>query len=88
MLCEDMLVKKKRLFQDHNLILSDDQIITYYLVEIEKILTKIGKSLRDFCDLPLTWSIGDIPSLNKLVREELHHDIKALNLNMPKEEEH
>lgn len=78
MLCEDILRKKRRLFQHQNLILSDEQITTYCLVEIEKILSRTGKSLKDFSDL-LQPDLEEISHLqNRLIREELNYDLKAL----------
>nr|GEV75985.1 ATP-dependent DNA helicase PIF1-like [Tanacetum cinerariifolium] len=75
-LSEDILHKKRKIFNYHELQLTDIQIRNYCLLEIQDLLHRYGRSLEDFKDLP--WPD---PSLltnmdNCLIREALDFDIK------------
>ncbi|GJR99277.1 ATP-dependent DNA helicase PIF1-like protein [Tanacetum coccineum] len=51
-LSEDILHKKRKLYDYPDLQLSIEQIQNYCLVEIQELLNRIGRSLTDFQDLP------------------------------------
>ncbi|XP_071740451.1 uncharacterized protein [Rutidosis leptorrhynchoides] len=51
-LSDDILHKKRKIFNFPDLILTDSQIKNYCLVEIQGILNKNGKSLDDYPELP------------------------------------
>ncbi|GJZ51267.1 ATP-dependent DNA helicase PIF1 [Tanacetum coccineum] len=75
-LAEDILQKKRKLFNYPELQLTDEQIRNYCLMEIKELLHKYGRSLADYKDLP-----QPDPSLltnmdNRLIREALDFDIK------------
>ncbi|GKC93757.1 ATP-dependent DNA helicase PIF1-like protein, partial [Tanacetum coccineum] len=80
-LSEDILHKKRKLFNYLDLQLTDVQIRNYCQLEIQELLHRYGRSLEDFKDLP--WHD---PSLltnmdNRLIREALYFDIKKASLN-------
>nr|GEW68533.1 ATP-dependent DNA helicase PIF2 [Tanacetum cinerariifolium] len=75
-LSEDILGKKRKLFNYPNLQLTDEQIRNYCLMEIKDLLHKYGRSISDFKELP-----KPDPSLltnmeNRLIREALDFDIR------------
>ncbi|XP_071708776.1 uncharacterized protein [Rutidosis leptorrhynchoides] len=77
-LADDILHKKRKIFNFPDLTLIDSQIKNYCLVEIQGVLHKHRKSLSDFPSLPLP-----DPSLltqldNRLIREELNYNIKDM----------
>ncbi|XP_071727418.1 uncharacterized protein [Rutidosis leptorrhynchoides] len=77
-LADDILHKKRKIFNFPELTLTDSQIKNYCLVEIQGVLHKHGKSLSDFPTLP-----QPDPSLltqldNRLIREELNYNIKEM----------
>lgn len=77
-LSEDIERKKRRLFKHPELILSEDQIRTYTLLEIDRILVKFGKSLADFKEMPQPDLTGVESMDNRLIAEERLYDIKQL----------
>nr|GEW86782.1 RNA-directed DNA polymerase, eukaryota [Tanacetum cinerariifolium] len=52
LLSQDILLKKRKLYKYPNLQLKEEQIKNYYLVEIEALLNRNGRSLTDFQELP------------------------------------
>nr|GEW41475.1 hypothetical protein [Tanacetum cinerariifolium] len=75
-LSEDILGKERKLFNYPNLLLTDEQIENYCLMEIKDLLHKYGRSLSDFKELP-----EPDPSLltnmdNRLIRDALDFDIR------------
>lgn len=77
-LSEDILRKKRKLFQHPGLLLTEEQIRTYTLLEIDEILIKFGKSLSEIDGMPKP-SFTDIEGLeNKLLREEMSYDKRQL----------
>ncbi|XP_071715040.1 uncharacterized protein [Rutidosis leptorrhynchoides] len=77
-LADDILHKKRKIFNFSDLTLTDSQIKNYCLVEIQGVLHKHGKSLSDLPTLP-----QPDPSLltqldNSLIREELNYNIKEM----------
>jgi len=77
-LCGNILFQKQKFFNHPNLILTQQQIHSYCLVEIEKILNRLGKSIEDFEGIPLP-DFEDIKHLdNRIIREELNYNAKTL----------
>ncbi|XP_071718552.1 ATP-dependent DNA helicase RRM3-like [Rutidosis leptorrhynchoides] len=77
-LADDILHKKRKIFNFPDLNLTDSHIKNYCLVEIQGVLHKHGKSLSDFPALP-----QPNPSLltqldNRLIRRELNYNIKEM----------
>ena len=75
-LSEDILHNKRKVFKYPELELTEEQIKNYCLVEIQQLLNRNGRSLKDFPDLP-----QPNPSLltnldNRLIREALDFDSK------------
>lgn len=73
-LSEDILTLQRKRFNVPDLQLTDKQIECYTLIEIENIMQKLGKSLRDIEGIPqldssLTGDFG-----NRLLSEELSYD--------------
>ncbi|GJY99326.1 ATP-dependent DNA helicase PIF1-like protein [Tanacetum coccineum] len=73
-LSEDILHRKRKLYDYPELQLSIEQIQNYCLVEIQELLNRNGRSLTDFQDLP-----RPNPQLltnmdNRLIREALNFD--------------
>lgn len=77
---EDILYKKRKLFKHSELILSYEQILTYCLVEIEKLLNKNGESLKDF-EGPPQLELEEIKHLDSiLICEQLMYDVHQLRM--------
>ncbi|XP_071728505.1 uncharacterized protein [Rutidosis leptorrhynchoides] len=78
-LSDDILHKRRKIFNFPDLLLTDEQLKNYCLVEIQALLNKNGKSLSDYPDLP-----QPDPSLltqldNRLIHEELNYNIKEMH---------
>ncbi|KAL6540370.1 hypothetical protein OROHE_012141 [Orobanche hederae] len=81
-LSEDILSLQRKRFKVPELQLTQQQIETYTLLEIEELMQKLGKSIRDIDGMPqldssLTRDMG-----NRLLNEELDYDrvrLKALH---------
>ena len=52
-LSDDIVYKKRKLFQHSKLELNDEQIQSYCLIEIDKILVRAGSYLSDFDGMSL-----------------------------------
>ncbi|VFQ85969.1 unnamed protein product [Cuscuta campestris] len=61
-----------------DLVLSEDQIRNYALIEIECLLRMRAKSLRDFIDMPFPRLDVASTSRNRLILDELNYDHVAL----------
>ncbi|XP_074306572.1 uncharacterized protein LOC141641825 [Silene latifolia] len=71
---EDIERKKRRLFGYPNLTLSDSAKKTYTLIELDKILMKYGKRLKDIKGMPQP-DESDVEGMeNKLIMEEKMYD--------------
>lgn len=77
-LSDDIQRKKRKLFRNPELILTEEQVRTYTLLEIDKILMKYGKSLIDIKAMPQPNFI-DVDFVEyRLMQEELNYDPKIM----------
>ncbi|XP_071718807.1 uncharacterized protein [Rutidosis leptorrhynchoides] len=79
-LLDDILHKKRKIFNFPDLILTDEQIKNYCLVKIQGILNKNGKSLDDYLELPQPDPSMLTQMDNRLIREELNYNIKDMHI--------
>ncbi|KAK9683442.1 hypothetical protein RND81_10G141700 [Saponaria officinalis] len=78
MLSEDIERKKRKLFGHPGLVLTEEAKRSYTLIEVDKVLMRYGKSLKDIKDMPLP-QFEDVNGLeNKLIRDERMYDRKQL----------
>lgn len=70
--------EKRKAYFWNNYRLSDDQIQSYCLLEIQKLLSRYGKSLTDFEGMPLPDSELLVKLDNRLIREEYDYNITSL----------
>jgi hypothetical protein len=77
-LSDDVLYRKRKLFQHPELQLTDEQIQSYCLIELEKILVQNGKYLSDFPGMPLPNSIAADAMENRLILEEMNYNVIEL----------
>jgi len=75
---EDILFRQRRILQFDQLQLSENQLRSYALYEIEKLLIKAGKSLKDYPPMLLPDMSLIRERNNKLLEEELSYDKEAL----------
>ena len=74
---DDVIYKIKKLFNNQNFQIPENELYNYILYELEKLLNLNSSSLKNF-NLPLpTGSLIDDLN-NKLLRNELNYDIKRL----------
>ncbi|KAK9208644.1 hypothetical protein WN944_001003 [Citrus x changshan-huyou] len=73
-LLEDITSLQRKRFRLKDLQLTEQQVEAYTLLEIETIMLKMGKSLRDIDEMPLPNSFLIRDSSNRLVNEELDYD--------------
>ncbi|KAK3211141.1 hypothetical protein Dsin_015847 [Dipteronia sinensis] len=78
LLSEDILYRQQRLLNFPELRLTEAQLKNHALYEIEKILEKNNRSLKDFPPLPLPNRDSIHDDNNRLLTEELSHDIQRL----------
>ncbi|XP_074299946.1 uncharacterized protein LOC141631133 [Silene latifolia] len=79
MLSDDIERNKRRAFNHPTLVLQEDVKRSYTLIEIDKVLMRYGKSLKDIKEMPLP-SFDDLKGVeNKLVREEQMYDHEQLH---------
>ncbi|CAJ2669278.1 unnamed protein product [Trifolium pratense] len=77
-LSDDIVYKKRRLFRHYGLQLSDKQIQSYCLIEIEKILVRNGKELSEIDGMPLPDDASLAAKDNRLITEELNYNADEL----------
>ena len=63
-------------------MLNDDEIKFLALVEIDRLLVKVGRSLRDFDDIPYPSSENYQLSVDGLINEELCYDHASLSKDL------
>ncbi|XP_070044304.1 uncharacterized protein [Nicotiana tomentosiformis] len=79
-LSEDITSLQRKRFQLKNLQLTEKQVEAYTLFEIETILLKMGKSLKDIDGMPLPDSALLRNVGNRMVNEELDYDKEELKI--------
>ncbi|XP_031112149.1 uncharacterized protein LOC116016128 [Ipomoea triloba] len=77
-LAEDAQVQRRRVMQNSKLMLSDSDKKQFALVELEKLLSLWGKSLKDFPEMPIPDESSMCLSENMLIAEELAYDKESL----------
>lgn len=77
-LTEDLPHRQRKILRFEELTLTDAQVKNYGLYEIEKILVKSNKSLKDFPPLPSPNQAFIRELDNRLLREELSYNIEQL----------
>ncbi|XP_031095005.1 ATP-dependent DNA helicase PIF1-like [Ipomoea triloba] len=77
-LAEDANISQRRLLQNNELILNDDDKKNFALIEIERLLQVLNRSLKEFPPMPLPNFDSSINSGNRLLYEELDYDRHAL----------
>ncbi|GFP95297.1 ATP-dependent DNA helicase pif1 [Phtheirospermum japonicum] len=80
----DILRRQRRVLGIEDLQLSDDMLKNYTLIELEKLLQTNGKSLRNFCDIPLLDDVLMTDGNNKLIQQELNFDRGLLEVEHQK----
>ncbi|XP_074359006.1 uncharacterized protein LOC141698233 [Apium graveolens] len=75
---DDILLVRRHLTGNPNLCLSDIEIQNYALAEIEKLLNDIGKSLRNFPDMPYPGDAFFSNYEKRLILEETSYDIEEM----------
>ncbi|XP_028092911.1 uncharacterized protein LOC114293082 [Camellia sinensis] len=71
---DDIQYRIKRDMRDSDLHLDDEDLKNLGLLEIEHILNRNGRSLKDFPPMPLPSSQGAQFLTNRLIREEMEYD--------------
>ncbi|XP_062089334.1 uncharacterized protein LOC133795888 [Humulus lupulus] len=79
-LSEDMVSLQRKRFRMKDLQLTEQQVEVYTLFEIEGIMLKMGKSLKEVDGMPLPNSYLMRDSGNRLVNEELDYDKDQLKI--------
>ncbi|XP_019240131.1 PREDICTED: uncharacterized protein LOC109220120 [Nicotiana attenuata] len=79
-LSEDIISLQRKRFRLKDLQLTKKQLEAYTLFEIESILLKMGKSLKDIDGMPLPDSALLNNAGNRLINEELEYDKDALKI--------
>lgn len=82
-LSDDIVYKKIILFQHPRLELNDEQIQSYCLIEIDKILVRAGSYLSDFDGMSLPNSESFEAMENRLIAEELSYNVDDLIRSSP-----
>ncbi|XP_031127489.1 uncharacterized protein LOC116029578 [Ipomoea triloba] len=77
-LAEDVLFNRRRLFSNDDLSLSDDEKKNLALIEIERLLQKYNKSLKDYPHMPIPILEESWNHNNRLLCDELGYDRDAL----------
>ncbi|PWA47397.1 RWP-RK domain-containing protein [Artemisia annua] len=79
-LSEDILHKKRIIFDYPDLELTEEQLKNYCLIEIQELLNRNGRSLSDFQDLPVPDPRLITNMDNRLIREALNYDMKQTTI--------
>ncbi|XP_019150297.1 PREDICTED: uncharacterized protein LOC109147104 [Ipomoea nil] len=73
-LSEDAQYQVRKQLQNSDSVLNDSRKMNFALVEIEKLLSMMGKSLRDFPEMPVADFENYNVISNRLIQEELTYD--------------
>uniref|UniRef100_A0A2N9HBP6 ATP-dependent DNA helicase n=1 Tax=Fagus sylvatica TaxID=28930 RepID=A0A2N9HBP6_FAGSY len=77
-LCEDIQHRQRTILRYGNLHLDDFQLQNYALCDIEQILIRNGRSLREFESIPYPDTLLLRQSNNRMLQEELDYDRDSL----------
>ncbi|KAH8939712.1 hypothetical protein BDL97_15G050400 [Sphagnum fallax] len=77
-LFDDLQARARRESRDRDLMLTTEQLHNIALHELEIILQRNGRSLRDFPGMPLPTADVEHYQSNRLIREEMSYDNDAL----------
>ncbi|XP_052194505.1 uncharacterized protein LOC127802605 [Diospyros lotus] len=77
-LLDDILYKRHSVLGHADIQLTNNEIQSYALLEIEKILQGWGKSLREFDGMPFPDDVDELVSGNRLIYDELSYERKKL----------
>ncbi|XP_057747773.1 uncharacterized protein LOC130966969 [Arachis stenosperma] len=89
-LSDDILYRRRHELQYPDLTMSQDELQTFFLLEIEKLLQSNGKSLRNYADMPvpnnsLVSQFSNLMLLRELQYDTVsltrEHDVNVLKLN-------
>ncbi|GAU47161.1 hypothetical protein TSUD_287440 [Trifolium subterraneum] len=78
LLSDDILYRQRRILRIPDLVLTDDQIKSYALAEIEKLLRSNQASLEDYPTMPRADDSLLVVSGNRLIYDELNYDRQVL----------
>ncbi|XP_074282727.1 uncharacterized protein LOC141607269 [Silene latifolia] len=81
-LSDDILPRQRRRMGVEDLTLSEEQIKNYALLDIEQILNRSGRSLKEYAEFPLPDHTLLQYSTNRLILEEQDYDELALQLQV------
>nr|XP_040256329.2 uncharacterized protein LOC120974039 [Aegilops tauschii subsp. strangulata] len=77
-LCEDMQYKRRIILNIPTLQLTNTQKQAYGLIEIEKLMRQVGKSLKEYTEIELP-NAAELDELgNRLINEEVNYDMEKL----------
>ncbi|KAM3367371.1 hypothetical protein ACQJBY_016147 [Aegilops geniculata] len=77
-LCEDMQYKRGIILNIPTLQLTNAQKQAYGLIEIEKLMRQVGKSLKEYTEIELP-NAAELDELgNRLINEEVNYDMEKL----------
>ncbi|KAK1376041.1 hypothetical protein POM88_032234 [Heracleum sosnowskyi] len=76
---DDIVLKRRHLLRNQELIIDDKQLQFYALAEIDDLLRSIGKSLQNFKQLPQPPNSYLHHGSNNLILEETNYNVKEMN---------
>ena len=82
LLSEDILCQERIILQHENLHLSDSQLQNYALYNIEMLLNKSGRFLKEFESMPYPDTLLLRQHSNKLLQKELDYDRNFLEMSI------
>ncbi|CAH9127716.1 unnamed protein product, partial [Cuscuta epithymum] len=78
-MAEDIQYKLRKMYQHPGFVMDNEQLHMAALAEIEMLLHRRGKSLRDYPPMPCPTSSSTLLPENRLVQEELQYDRQAMH---------
>jgi hypothetical protein len=78
LLSKDILHRERRILRYEDLRLSNSELQNYALCDIERLLNKNARSLREFETMPYLKTLLLNQSNNRLLQEELNYDMTFL----------
>ncbi|XP_057723392.1 uncharacterized protein LOC130939297 [Arachis stenosperma] len=82
-LCDDILQRQRRILDNSELHLTEEELKDLTLIDVENILKSYNKSLKDFPTMPFpaidtSTNILNSPGINRLICDELRYDRRQL----------